>query len=180
MKKERDPLGIWLGRAAAFRQDAHALFGTCEGSKSRVISVDETRKRLTALSLRQDSLFRQALLSVEHDLNRAAVVLAWAAFIDFLEMKLAADGLRKLHDTYPAWRRHTTIEDLREHVPEYQLIEASREVGLLRKSEAKSVQGLLAKRNESAHPGITEPTLNETLGYITDLLGRVSALTSRI
>ena len=47
-----------------------------------------------------------------------------------------------------------------------------RDLKLLGKGEHKSLQDLLSKRNESAHPSGYKPGLNEALGYVSELLNR--------
>jgi len=164
-----------LGKTRAFAAEAHGLLGKHESSPSRVVQLDATYKKLTALSLKQDDLMRQSLRCLENELYRAAHVMAWAAFMDFFEEKLASDGWVKLHSARPAWT-FTAMEDLREKVPEFQIIEAAHASGLCQKNEAKALQGLLNKRNECAHPSIFYPGLNESLGYISELLKRIEHL----
>jgi hypothetical protein len=159
-----------------FEDEAHQLLAKHEGSKSRVISLDQTRKRLVGLSLQQDELFQQALACIEKGIYRAAHVMGWASFIDFLEQKLASDGLVRVRAVRTGWVQYGTIEEIRENIPEYQLIEAARDVKLLSKSEAKTIQGLLSKRNECAHPSSYRPGLNESLGYVAELLNRIEQL----
>src|SRR5258705_471982 len=113
-----------LGRTRAFASEAHALLGKHESSPSRVVELDATYKKLTALSLKQDDLMRQSLRCLESELYRAAHVMAWAAFMDFFEEKLASDGLVKLRAVRPGWT-FTAMEDLREKVPEFQIIDAA-------------------------------------------------------
>lgn len=166
-----------IGRKViAFKQDVDDLLSKHEASKSRVISVDKTRRMLAGLSLQQDELFQQAILCVERGIHRAAHVMSWAAFVDYLEEKLASDGLVKVMSKRPAWAKYSTVEELRENIPEYQLIEAARDVGLLSKSQTKTILGLLSKRNECAHPSGHNPGLNESLGFISELLTRVEQL----
>ena len=119
--------------------------------------------------------FRQALRCVEHTLYRAAHVLAWAGFIDFLEEKLGLDGLVKLRAARTAWKAGT-LEELRESVVEYQLIEVAKELGLCTKTQMKALHGMLNKRNECAHPSDFYPDMNDTLGYISELLSRVTIM----
>jgi len=166
-------------KAHAFEDEAHQILSIHESSPSRIVSVDETRRRLDVLSLQQDELFHQALACTERGIFRAAHVMAWAGFMDFLEQKLASDGLVKVKSKRTEWSKYGTIEEIRENVPEFQLIEASRDVGLLSKSEAKILLGLLSKRNECAHPSGHEPGLNESLGYISDLLSRIERLCAK-
>ena len=165
-----------LARAAAFEAEAHRILSLHEGAAvSRVMVLDETYRRLGALSLQQDDLMKQALRCVEHELFRAAHVMAWAAFMDFLGEKLESDGLAKVRQVRPNWT-WSNVAELREFVPEYQLIAVAREVGLCSKSQMRSLHGLLSKRNECAHPSDYYPELNDTLGYISDLLKRIQGM----
>lgn len=166
-----------IDRAHAFEREAHGILGVHEASKSRVVLLEETYNRLTGLSLEQDELFREALSCTENALFRAAHVMVWAAFIDFLEEKLASDGFVKLRQVRPKWTL-TTVEDLREY-PEYQIIDAAQVAGLCSKPERKALQGLLSQRNECAHPSSYDPELNETLGYISQLLQRLEGIEQR-
>lgn len=166
-------------RVDAFEDEAHQILSKHESSKSRVISLDQTRKRLLGLSLQQDELFQQALACIERGIYRAAHVMAWSSFIDFLEQKLASDGLVKVKSVKIGWGKYRTIEEIRENVPEHQLIETARDVGLLSKSETKTILGLLSKRNECAHPSNHRPDLNESLGYVAELLKRIEHLKNR-
>jgi len=165
-----------LQQAKKFEVEAHLILSTHEAASSRVIVIEETYERLTKLSIKQDELFRQALRGVEHELYRATHVLAWAGFMDLLEEKLASDGLVKLRAARPAWTKTASMEELREYVAEYQLIEVAKDLGLCTKNQMKALHGLLNKRNECAHPSDFYPGLNDTLGYISELLKRIEIL----
>lgn len=160
----------------AFEKEAHELFAKYETSSSRVISVAETWTRLQGLSLLQNELLGDAIRYVERGLYRAAHVMAWAGFMDLVESRLSEDGFAKLHSLRPKWAVFTTVEDLRENIVEYQLLEVARDLGLLSKAATKAVLGLLSKRNECAHPSGYSPSLNESLGYVSEILGRIEAL----
>jgi len=166
-------------RATAFEQEAHTILARHETSPSRVISIERTRDALRGLSLQQDALFEQALMCTQHGIYRAAHVVGWAAFMGFLEEKLASDGLARVKAERPKWGAHASMDELREAVPEQQLVEVAQAVKLLRKSEAKILLGLLAKRNECAHPTGYQCGLNEALGYIDELLKRVKEIQPR-
>ena len=96
-----------------------------------------------------------------------------------IEEKLASDGLVKVHDARLSWAKYSTTDELRENVPEHQLVEVARDVKLISKAEAKSILGLLAKRNECAHPTGFTPTLNDSLGYVADVLDRIQKLSQK-
>src|SRR5438034_5122986 len=116
----------FVSRANSFRDAARVIFAKYETSAERIITLSSSYASLTTLSLKQDELFRQSLRCIENELYRAAHVLSWAGFIDFYEEKISAKKFKKLHAAYPAWAHLKTIEDLRENVAEYQLIEAGR------------------------------------------------------
>lgn len=168
----------WLKRAVAFEEEAHKILGEHESAPSRIIALDKTYSELQALSINQDDLFRQAIRCIESELYRAAHVMVWAAFMDFLEEKLASDGMTKLKIERPKWT-FTSMEELREHIPEYQIIEAARSVNLCTKTQMKALHGLLNKRNECAHPSNYYPELNEALGYVSELIQRIKQISPK-
>jgi hypothetical protein len=163
----------WLRRAQLFEGDAHKILGTHEDSSSRVVTLQSSYSTLAKLNLKQDDLFRQALTCVEKECYRAAHVMAWAAFMDFLEQKVVSDGCKKLAAIRPKWVIGS-VDDLRETINEYQIIETALPLGLCTKSEMKALHGLLNKRNECAHPTDYFPGLNETLGFMSEVLSRLA------
>lgn len=164
-----------VSKARAFEKEAHLVLGIHEAARSRVVLLEDSYKQLGLLNLRQDDLLRQALRCVENGLYRAAHVMAWAAFADFLEEKLQSDGLVKVRAARPAWKG-ATMAEMREYVPERQLVEVTQAVGLCTKNEAKALVGLLDRRNECAHPSAYFPQMNESLGYVSELLQRLRLL----
>jgi hypothetical protein len=167
-----------LHSARAFEREAHKVLAVHEAAPSRLVILEDTYRKLSALSLSQDELLRQALRCVEAELYRAAHVMAWAGFMDFLEERLASDGFVKLRGIRANWKT-SSVEELRENVVEYQLIDAARDLALCGKTEAKALQGMLSKRNECAHPSGYFPGLNETLGYVSELLNRIGQMQPR-
>ena len=166
---------IFLG-IESFKKEAHLLFAKYETSPSRVVDLTKTYADLGGLSLKQDDLFRQAIRCVEHELFRAAHVMSWAAFMDFLEEKITAKGFKKIHKLYPGWIKYKTLDDLREYVNEFQLIECAERLVLCTRTQTKALKGLLNKRNECAHPSDYYPELNESLGYISELFKRIGQI----
>ena len=173
--KDTEILAKLVARARAFEKEAHGILAIHEAAPSRVILLEDTYHQLSHLSIRQDDLLRQALRCIENELFRAAHVMAWAGFVDFLEEKLASDGLKKVRQKRPNWDVKS-VEELRESVPEYQLIEVSRDVGLCTRIQTKALLGLLNMRNECAHLSDYYPDLNDTFGYVSELLKRIGML----
>ncbi len=166
-------------KAEAFCADASEIFGEFETSPLRVHTVEASVRRLNGLTVPQDEMIRQALYCTARGYYRPAVVSAWSAFVDCLETLLASDGLVKLHACYQAWSRHKTLEDLREHIGEFQLIEAARELGFITKGEMNIIHGALAKRNKCAHPSAFTPGYNDTLGFCTEMIDWIEKLSLR-
>jgi hypothetical protein len=169
----------FLRRVNNFRNEARLILARHETSPERIITLSTSYVKLDALSLKQDELFRQSLRCIENSLFRAAHVLSWAGFMDFYEEKIASKKFKKLHAAYPAWSKYKTLDELRENIAEYQLIECGKKVGLLSKNEMKALHGLLNKRNECAHPSNYFPDLNDTLGYVSELIKRIEHLQAR-
>lgn len=168
-----------IGRVATFEREAHKLLSTFESAPSRVISLAETHKQIAILNLKQNELLEEAVASIRYGLYRPGIVMAWAAFMDFLQEKMTSDGFVRLHVIRPAWAKFSTLHDLREGQTEYAMLDAARDLKLLMKGEHKSLQGLLSKRNESAHPSGYKPGMNEALGYLSELLNRIPAIGQR-
>jgi hypothetical protein len=68
------------------------------------------------------------------------------------------------------------MAEMRESYPEMQLLETCEIIRLCTKNEAQALVGLLRRRNECAHPSDNYPALNETLGYISELIKRIRLL----
>jgi len=162
-------------RAAAFQRAAHELLAGYETSAARGITLSRTYEDVEALNVRQGDLLKQALRCAEHGLYRAAHVMAWAAFMDYLEEKLSSDGLVRLRLERPKWAG-ADIHEIAEQVPEHQLIEVTKSLGLCTKNQMNALISLLRRRNECAHPSEYYPGLNETLGYISELMQRLATL----
>jgi len=176
MNNGKNPFNELLKIIGEFKRDVNIILSQIDSSKSRIVTLYETRKKLAKLSLLQESLFEQSFDCIEAGLFRAAHVMAWAAFMDYLEVKISSDGFKKLFRIRAKWSKYKTLEELRENVVEYQIIEACRDLGLLGKTECNSVKGYLSTRNECAHPSGYEPDMNDAIGYVSNLLNRIAKL----
>ena len=166
----------WAIRVQNFEAEAHAILSTHEGAgASHVVVLEQSYEALGLLNLKQDDMMRQALRCAESGLFRAAHVMAWAACMDYIEDKLSEDNLVKLKAARPDWKGKD-IHEIGEYISEYQLVEALKLLGLTTKNENQALLGLLRRRNECAHPTGYLPQLNETLGYIAEVLQRVAKL----
>lgn len=163
-----------LARIADLDRDAKAILATHEAAVSRVITLEASYKKLGALSLAQDEMFRESLRAVENELFRAAHVLAWAGFIDFLHNILVDNHLAALRTAREKWNVGSA-EDLRAH-SDYAVIETGKVVGAYRNTMMHTLHGFLGRRNECAHPSDYFPDLNSTLGYVSDLIDRIKRL----
>lgn len=166
-----------VGRsAAAFVADVQKQFARFEGSSTRVITLTETYDELDGLTNSQNSLFAQSIKAVESGLCRAAIILAWAGFVDVLETKLASDGWVKAMSVMPTFPASKTLEEVREIFTEHAFVVLGKDCGLYTKGTMKTLHGALAERNQCAHPGAPDPGLNEALGYVSKLLSRAKEL----
>lgn len=168
----------YVKRVAKADKEAKIILSSHESSVNRSITIEDTLKNLKDLSIIQEDLFKQALRSIEHELFRSAIIMSWTAFIDFLHNKFSEDGFIKLNSTYPRWNI-STMDDLRNVGNDYQLVEATGKVGICSKNDVKALHSLLSRRNECAHPSEYYPELNESLGYISEIIKRIKILKGR-
>jgi hypothetical protein len=173
-----DLLGQVLGRVAEFEVEARTILATHEATPERVVTLEQSYEKLGKLSLDQDELFREALRAVEFELFRAAHVLAWAGFIDFLHHHMWDHFQSELVVERPAWGLKVA-EDFREHA-DFQVIEAGKVVEAYSKTLMRALHGLLNTRNECAHPSDYFPDLNDTLGYLSGIFKRIQHLQSKV
>lgn len=167
-----------LRRVNSFLEDAHKILSVHEAAPSRTVILDETYKKLQGLSLQQDELLRQALRCVENNLYRASHILAWTALMDLTENILASDGFKKLNSVRAKWNI-SSLDQLRENIAEFQIIEACKDLKLATRSEMRMLHGFLSKRNLCAHPSNFFPDYNQTLGYMADILNAIKNLQDR-
>lgn len=156
--------------AVVLKAETAQILGAVETSKTRRLTLNSSYEKLGALTLKQDDLFRQALRCVEHELYRAAHVMAWAAFVDLLHELIVASRLKELQNARHKWVVKRP-EDLRNY-SDFQVIEVAVDIRIISKTVMKGLHGLLNKRNECAHPEDYFPTLNDTLGYIDEIFKR--------
>lgn len=120
-------IGEIARRVGAFDLEAQRILSRHEDADARVLTLESTYGTLEGLSLTQDEVFREALRAVEQSLFRAAHVLAFAAFVDWLHVWLWAGHRTAMQAQYPKWNLHDS-QDFREHA-DYQVIEAERRSG---------------------------------------------------
>lgn len=159
----------------AFSREAKSLFAQNESSVHRIVNIRETYDKLNLLSAKQDDLLRQALRCIEVEAYRAAHVMAWAALIDSLQEKLAADDFVGLNAAMPNWSVKDIV-DLRERFTEFAIIDCCKTMKLLSKTQWRAMQGLLSRRNECAHPSDYFPDLNQSLGYVSEIIARFEGI----
>jgi hypothetical protein len=163
-----------FARLASLEAEAQTILATHEAASARVITLEQSYDRLSGLSLDQDELFREALRAVESNLFRAAHVLAWAGFIDYLHNYVLPHHEAALQSVQPKWQL-AAPEDLRDQA-DFQVIQAAKDARVYGKTVMKALHGLLNRRNECAHPSTYFPDLNQTLGYISELFSRIEKL----
>lgn len=155
-----------LSEVNAFHYESRKILSGVETSTERVITIEEAYRNLSALNLKQDELVRESLRCVEVRLFRAAHVMAWSAMSDFLANNLASK-LKKEND------------EIREQFNDYRIIEQLRVNGAINKNLEKALKGLLNKRDECSHPSDYFPELSQTLGYVREILERITYITKK-
>lgn len=139
-----------------------------ENSIHRVVTIQDMYSQLDKLSVRQDKLIREAIDCIKFRLFRASIVLSWSAMSDFLtEIYIEKIDSNK------------TFEEVGNTFNDNRLIEQLRANNLIDKQTERLLKGNLATRDEFAHPSPYEPDLNQSLGYVSQILTRMSYLKSK-
>lgn len=161
--------------ASVVQLDLASHLAKREASTHRVLTLTASFDKLTDLSIKQDALMREALYCVEQGLYRPAHVASWAAFIDFChDWGTVGSNLPTIQATRPKWNINVPA-DFRLFT-DFALFETFEASGLISKTFMKAAHGLLNKRNECAHPEDYDPTINDTLGYVDELMKRIATL----
>lgn len=168
----------WRKKASDFEKEAHSIFLPYGTKRSRVLTTKNVLDTLTGLSITQEELFKESLRCIENFCYKSAHVMAWAAFFDFLCGLLGPGQMVAIRNRYPNWRCNS-VEELKEYHAEYAIIEGMKEIGLFGKTFMRTSHGLLAIRNECAHPSGYEPGFDEALGFISSLLTRLKSVQKR-
>lgn len=124
--------------------------------------------KLDSLSVSQDRLLREAIDCIRFKLFRASHVLVWTAMADLLREIY----IKKIDP-------NKTFEEVGNEFNDNRLIEQLRTNKLIDKQAEKLLKGNLATRDEFAHPSPYDPDLNQTLGYMSQILTRMSYLKSK-
>ncbi|WP_377323416.1 hypothetical protein ACFJIY_01970 [Pimelobacter simplex] len=161
--------------AASAQQDLAKRLAKREASSHRVITLEESYAKLAALTIKQDALMTEALRCLEYGLYRPAHVAAWAACIDFChDWAAEPQRLPKLKAVRSKWALNDA-SDFRQQT-DFAFFEALKAAGLITNTVMKAMHGLLNKRNECAHPEDYDPTINDSLGYVDEMMKRIAAL----
>jgi hypothetical protein len=164
---------VWefAAEVAALKRDHLALLSAVQRSKARAATVEATLAAIRTLSPRQSDLLTEAAMAVKYQLNRSAIVAACAAVVDALHQRVARKGHLASLATARKWRL-ATVDDLQDYA-DFQVAEAAKDATTISKAQMKSVQGLIHRRNQCAHPTGYSPTLDEALGFISESLSLI-------
>ncbi len=169
----------WRARLLAFETEVSKFLGGAEEAvASRAYNAHEALKKVSALSFNQADSLKQAVRCVEAGLNQAAFVLAWTALSDLL-LEVTVDQLEAVKDAREKWK-FTDKTSLAEEHGDFAITEALKAAKVITKSEMKTLQGLLHRRNQCAHRSDVFPTANEALGYIDEAIPSAEVLLSRL
>lgn len=159
----------WARRILRARKDAHLVLASHESSKSRVILLEDLVKSMSGAPVDVQDYFREAIDCLENGLNRSSIIMAWAGHFSLFSEKLLLNHQNDIHCARPKWS-FTDLADLKEQVPESQILDVARDVGFIGKALLKMKQGQLSVRNQCAHPTLFRPNMNTAIGYVDDMI----------
>lgn len=158
-----------LKRVEIAKKEAHDVLSTHEVSRSRIIFLEGLLREISSLPVDVESYFKESIKCLEVGCIRAGMVLSWSGFFEILAERLYSDKESELRSKRTRWT-FKDLSELKEQYPESQILDVCKEVGLVKKSQLKVLQGHLATRNQCAHPTVYSPSLNAGIGYVDELI----------
>jgi hypothetical protein len=167
-----------LASIRSFEREAAEILGRSDSAVTpRAFNAHEALKKVSTLSISQADLLKQAVRCIEVEVFRAAIVMAWAAVADLI-LELAVLE----HDEVTRVRSWSYADKatLGESQAEFNVIETLHVAKVLTKGQKKSLQGMLHRRNECAHPSGYFPGANEALGFLDEAIHFSRKLSDRL
>ncbi len=152
---------------------------TVSRGPQRVPEVNELRREIKDLGVSQLSYFEEGLDCIQYaQASRAAIVLGWTGFIDLLQKKLAVDGFVALNGilksgfrgVYNKVKKLSSTNDLAKHFDDALLLQAAKQLGILKSHAYKQLDAMRDERNNCAHVAEYAVTPRIALGYYARLI----------
>jgi hypothetical protein len=145
----------------------------------RVPEVSELRQRIKALGVKDLDYFGEGLDCIQYaQAPRAAIVMAWAGFIDMLQLKFDRDKYAALnailkfdfHGVHKRLGQVKTRDDLIGHFDDALLLQASKKLGWLGKHAFTQLDAMRDERNNCAHVEEYAVTPRTALGFYDKII----------
>ncbi|MYD27591.1 MAG: hypothetical protein F4X03_01540 [Dehalococcoidia bacterium] len=173
-----DGFGKILAAALEIEKQHSQVLSEVDTARTRIVTIESLYGQMRGLTQDQKAFLEMAIKAIKCEINRAAIILAWAALIERVQQIHDDDRYKAVKEVRPKWKVES-LEDVRESVSEYQLIEATKESKFISKNQMKTLHGLLNTRNMAAHPGPFNDSFNKTLGYVEDVLSELNDLVGK-
>lgn len=164
-------IASWVLRARKAERAAHKVLATHEAAPSRIVLLEDLLKSLSGTPVDVQDYFREAVVCLEQELFRAAIVMSWAGHFHVYSETLFLKHEADIKLARPKWS-FSDVNDLKEKYPEAQIIDVAKEVKFTKKAHLKILHGQLSIRNQCAHPTLYKPSLNIAIGYVDGMIGQ--------
>lgn len=159
----------WIQRARNAQREANKVLADSGHAKPRIFFLEEVRSKLNGAPIDIQMYFEESLICLKNDLNRPAIVVAWAGYFDvFCQALYDARGVdvRKVRTKWS----FSDASELKEAAPEAQIIDVAKDVGFIRNPKRRMMDGWLSQRNQCAHPTVYRPTANTAIGFVDSMI----------
>lgn len=171
MKSNTLDINSWINRASKAKSEAHKILARYNSGHSKAIILKDLLVKLDGIPIDIQSYFSESIKCLEYELSRASIVFSWAGFFQVFSEKLFnsyGDEIRKNRNKW----QFKDLTELMENYPESQIIDLSKDVGLINKSFLRVLQGQLSTRNRCAHPTLYKPSINSAIGFVDDMISQ--------
>lgn len=159
----------WKRRARNASRASHEILARYGHAQSRVITIRDLLVKLDSVSIDIASYFKEAVGCLEQNFLRAAIVFAWAGFFRVFAEYVYANKEGDLRKIRHKWS-FKDVQELLETQSESQIIDVAKELKVVSRGDTRIFQGRLAQRNKCAHPSLYQPSQNEAIGYVDQVI----------
>lgn len=159
----------WIQRARNAQREANKVLADSGHSKPRIFFLEEVRSKLNGAPIDIQMYFEESLICLRNDLNRPAIVVAWAGYFDVFCQALYDSKEADVRTIRTKWT-FADASEFKEAAPEAQIIDVAKDVGFIRNPQRRMMDGWLSQRNQCAHPTVYRPSPNTAIGFVDSMI----------
>lgn len=167
---EKNNIQIYISKVKKAQNEIDSILEKNDYSiRPKIITLKSLLKSISGLPIDIQDYFNESIKCLEMDLNRASMIMAWAGFFHVFSQRMCLENEDEIRKKRDKWK-FSNHQELKENFSESAIIDVSKEIQFINKSDLRIYQGYLSQRNKCAHPTLYVPTKNYAIGYVNELI----------